>query len=367
MALTFISIPTPECPKDGAGIFTTNGNGIQYPQPGWGGEGGCNLITRWQGPGAVDSFVRRDLSRFTALPEQEKPPPSSGWMRRSYQRGPRQSGEYEPSGVQFYGDSGGMFIDTLAFPNNFVVGGGFNDWFVRTWPGKGNVEAPKAFYYTDSNGVERENDLAVQGMAGVGFFHTEHVNLKTRKPGGQVSLMLSLTVASRPDLTPIVLVAALFDSFPDAIRPNPDGFVGCDFGPADDPTGKGGVWFTGTYLTPENVDPYSDVVYTGSYTQKLMPKDDRHAQAEFFRIHYTPEHIRKLISKINSMDVGSACPKNGYPTDLHDYRLHTIGIITEVLTFEESKEGGSLGDITKNSMAIGMHFDMPEVYRVVPE
>jgi hypothetical protein len=67
------------------------------------------------------------------------------------------------------------------------------------------------------------------------------------------------------------------------------------------------------------------------------------------------------------MDVGSACPKNGYPTDLHDYRLHTIGIITEVLTFEESKEGGSLGDITKNSMAIGMHFDMPEVYRVVPE
>lgn len=359
---TFIPVELPACPTNGLNIFTTNINGAQFPQPGWGGEDGCKFAVRWQGEDAVASYYTGDLSRYTGFDfkEAQKPPPLR--QQKLHQRGPILKSEYQSSGVQFYDDSGGIYLSTWAIPSQIVIGGGFNNWFVKS-PKK--EERAPAFYFLDSNGEKKSNDLAIQAEIAVTFLDVHHVNLETRKPGAQVAFIISLKDRTHPWLHEVVLVAATHDSFSGNSGPSPDGFVGCDFGPQIDPAGKGGVWFTGTRITPENVDPYSEVVYTRGYTQQLMPMDNRDAKADFFRLHYTAEKFKAFLSKVNSMEVGGLCPKNGYSTNPDDYDISNAGLIVESVTFDE-KNDGSVGDEKRNQVAIAARFTAPKLYRYVP-
>lgn len=355
-----IPVELPACPANGTGMYTVNINGAQFPQPGWGGGDGCKYAVRWHGDDAVDRFYKGDLSRYTGLFDSMQKPPS----RRHqvvYQRGPEPKSEYPSSGVQFVENRAGFYLSSKSTPGRVVLGGGLNHWLVKS-PNKG--DSIPAFYFLDSNGEKRANNLSVQAEIAVTFFESHHMNLETRRPGAQVAFILSLKDRTHPELHEVVMVAATHDAFSGNVRPNPDGFVGCDFGRDADPAGLGGVHFTGTNFTPENIDPYSDVKDTKSYTQVVVPMDNRKAEAKSFQINYTIEKFRAFISMVNSLEAGGLCPKSGYSTNPDDYDISNVGIIAESLTFDERNDG-SVGDMNRNHVSIGGWFTVPDLRRIV--
>lgn len=350
---TFVPIKEPECLKEVSGLFTTNGAGVQYPQPGGGVLDGWSMVTRWQGAGAVNNPIGYDLGRFTGLQL-----PAEAWA--SHQRG-LPEGTHGPQGVQIYCTSGGMVINTWDMPHRHILGGGYNDMFGYKWPdGKESL----AFYVRNFDGAFVDSDLVIQADVGVSWFSQHNASSGT-PPDTQVALILSVKDVSHPDLAPIVLVTALLDAWPANLAPgNGNGVVGCDFGPDADPARKGGVWFTGGTITRENNDPYATVVYTGAYSQLIRPIDDTEAPMKFFRIHHTQENMKKLVDKINSTHVGGKCPKNGYSTDLHDYVVSYASIIMES-TLWDGVYDGSMGSAMRDQVVTGMQFRNLGVYAYV--
>ena len=335
-------------------LFVTNtgpsGEYIQFPQLGWDGyaQGDHYMDFRGAGAAAVDFMVVGDtLSRYTGF----KPNPPAARAQRFFQRGQGYINQYASSGMQVYCNGGAMFINTATIRHKDVVGGGYNGWFGKTF----QEEVP-AFHVVDQNGVKRRTSLAVQVRAAAPYYKVNHPNQNQRVPGDQSSKMFAFKSKSRPDLHPLVMVVAMFDGFVKKIVANPEGFVGCDFGPRDDLlNGVGGVHFSGSYLTPENVDPFVKLRYVESersYTQVLQPKDNPDEEDALFRTHIDAEGFSRFIARVNAKDVSDgSCPANGYPTDVDDYVLSHVAIISETVLFNGKEAEGSLGDLSYNQVA----------------
>ncbi|HET8940561.1 MAG TPA: hypothetical protein VFN13_01055 [Rudaea sp.] len=363
VAETFTYLTPNTCPASSSGLFTT---GQQYVDASNGVlQDSWSMLVRWQGSPSVGQtqWISDPLYYNAGVYTGYTPPtPYSAWQR-GYQPENQMAAT---SGVQLNGCHAGMLINTWYTPHagSSVVGGYFNDMYGYAWSAAHRPWAFKKLYL----GGYIPTELVLQGTLAVpqidgyeGAFtngswsFTQVANLHDANHFGHIEYSLFAYIAdtSHPNLHPIAIIATIFEN--GIATPNYQcplyGNVSYDYAPPKSAPGKFGVWYASSGICTTDV---TQVRYSAGYTTGTP-----FSTPKFFRIHFTPQNLINIVSRINTLACysasgspndppvsnscgctpGTTCPSTGYSTDPNVYNVQYEGVILELAPCDENPAG----------------------------
>jgi hypothetical protein len=208
---------------------------------------------------------------------------------------------------------------------------------------------PRAFQTFDGLGGFKPAELVLQGNVAVPRFDgyvegSDGTWSKAANPSsagsGQLDFFVYLQDTSHPALHPIAVLAGVFSPGWSGCASEKYGNVGFDY--------ANGVWFGASGYCNTDI---STVRYTAGTTASSIFDN-----LVFYRIHYTPQNLTNLITRINGGQCtagvgnscqcvpGSTCPQVGYSTDPSAYVVQYTGVIAETSLCDATGCGTQLQD-----------------------
>lgn len=239
-------------------------------------------------------------------------------------------------------ESGELNINTWQIPHHYVVGGGYNDMFGYSWSSAG---APSAFMDTPF----KQADLILQVYATVPKL-LQHLGTGPRSvtPVVNITLFAYLVDVTHPELHPIAVLGLIAQNN----QISTGGGHGYDY--------PGGVWFS--YFSLDAHSRYNEYDDFGNVSHFIDNNTLRNIEENFYRMRVSPQAWINTITDINN-DPCTDCPAKGYSLDPKNYKLKYGGIIAEVSTWDISE--GTLGDLNKDQINLGVQFRYLGIYRRV--